>query len=284
MLAEEAWREAIRMLEQFRNDYPDDPLQAEVTRKLAFAYERNGQSRKAAAAYLHLGQDRRQADALQRDALLHAAGIYAQAGEARQAVSTLEIYLQRFPKPVETAVDVMQQLATLAAGTGNAGKRLHWLEEIIKLDRAAGTTGTHVPAAEAALELAENQLSAFQRIRLVNPVQDSLARKLQAMKRALQAFEAAIGYGVLPVSTAGTYQIASMYEELGHELLASARPAGLSGDELAEYNALLAEQAEPFEQLAIKIHMSNAERAGDDQPDPWIEKSVQRLDELQGDR
>ena len=88
LLAQESWTEAIRMLEQFRRDYPDDPLQAEVTRKLAYAYDRGGQSSQAAAEYLRLGQDRQQADALQREALLRAAEIYAQTGAVRQAIST----------------------------------------------------------------------------------------------------------------------------------------------------------------------------------------------------
>jgi tetratricopeptide (TPR) repeat protein len=282
LLAQESWTEAIRMLERFRIDYPDDTLQAEVTRKLAYAHDRSGHSRQAAAEYLRLGQDRQQADALQREALLRAADIYAQTGPVRQAITTRVLYLERFPEPALAAVDVMQQLADLESSIGNSSKRQHWLSEIIRLDRAAGTARTHVPAAEAALELAGNRLAAFRQVQLVNPVQDSLARKLQTMKRALQAFEAAIDYGITPVTTAATYQIASMYDELGHALLTSERPVSLTAEELAEYNILLAEQAAPFEQQAIDIYMTNTQRSGGDQRDPWVEKSVHRLGELLG--
>lgn len=269
------------MLEQFRRDYPDDPLQAEVTRKLAYAHDRSGHDSEAAAEYLRLGQDRQQTDVLQREALLRAADIYARTGAVRQAISNYELYLERFPEPATDAVDVMQQLADLESDNGNTRRRQHWLEEIIRVDRAAGTARTRVPAAEAALELAEKRLAAFRQVQLVNPVQASLARKLQTMKQALQAFEAAIGYGVAPVTTAATYQIASMYDELGHALLTSERPASLSAEELAEYDLLLAEQAAPFEQQAMEIYTTNAQRSGGDQQDPWIEKSVQRLGELQ---
>jgi tetratricopeptide (TPR) repeat protein len=282
LLAQESWKEAVRMLAQFRSDYPDDPLQAEVTRKLAYAHDRSGNSGQAAAEYLRLGQDRQQADALQREALLHAADIFEQTGAARQAIKTHELYLERFPQPALAAVDVMQRLADLESGLGNTSKRQHWLEQIISLDRTAGTARTRVPAAKAALVLAENRLTAFHRIQLVNPVQDSLARKLQAMKRALQAFEVATDYGVTPVSTAATYQIANMYDELGHALLSSERPVSLTAEELAEYDLLLAEQAAPFEQQAIEIYTTNAQRSGGNQQDPWVEKSVQRLGELQG--
>ncbi|MGD8618406.1 MAG: tetratricopeptide repeat protein, partial [Gammaproteobacteria bacterium] len=284
LLAEGAWPQAIRMLEKFRSDYPDDPLQAEAGRKLAYAYDRSGQGSQAAAEYLRLGRDKRQAAALQREALLRAAHLYAQAGAVRQAISTCELYLERFPEPATPAVEVMQQLAGLEAGSGNNSRRQHWLEEIIRLDRAAGTAGTRVPAAEAALELAENRLDAFLQVQLVSPVQENLARKLQAMQQALQAFEAAIDYGVAAVTTAATYRIASMYDRLGTALLESERPASLSAAELEEYNLLLEEQAAPFEQQAIEIYTTNARRSGGGQRDPWVEKSVQRLAELQAGR
>jgi len=281
LLAQESWAEAIRILEQYRRDYPDDPLQAEVTRKLAYAHDRGGNSSQAASEYLRLGQNRQQAEALQREALLRAADIYVQTGAVRQAISTRELYLQRFPQPVPAAVVVMQQLADLETDNGNTRRRQHWLEEIIRLDRETGNARTRVPAAEAMLELADNRLTVFRQVQLVNPVQTSLARKLQAMKQALQAFEEAIGYGVTPVATEATYQIASMYDELGQALLTSERPASLAADELAEYDLLLAEQAAPFEQQAIAIYAMNAQRPGGEQQDPWVVKSMQRLDELQ---
>jgi hypothetical protein len=178
----------------------------------------------------------------------------------------------------------MQQLAGLEANRGNDSRRLHWLEEIIRLDRAAGTAGTRVAAAEAALGMAENRLDGFRRVQLVNPVQENLARKLQAMQQALRAFEVAIEYGVTPVTTAATYQIAGMYDGLGLALLESERPASLTAGELEEYNLLLAEQAAAFAQQAIEIYTTNAQRSANDPRDPWVEKSVQRLVELQAGR
>ena len=282
LLAQQRWTEAIAMLEQYRRDYPKDPLQGEVTRKLAYARDQSGQYRQAAAEYLRLGKDRQQSDALQREALLRAADLYEQTGAVTQASSTRTLYLERFPQPATAAVDVMQQLADVEGNSGHAGKRQHWLEAIIRVDRADGTAQTHVIAAQAALELAEKQLAGFKNIQLVNPVQQQLARKLQAMQQALQAFEAVIDYGVVPVATAATYYIASMYDELGHALLTSERPVSLTAEELAEYDVLLTEQAAPFEQQAIEIYTTNARRSAGEQSDPWVEKSVQRLAELQG--
>jgi tetratricopeptide (TPR) repeat protein len=284
LLAQESWAQAIRLLDQFRDDYPDDPLQQEVTRKLAYAYERSGDNSQAANEYLRLGLDRRQAETLQREALLRAVELYRQAGAIRQTISASERYLERFPEPAAVAVGVMQQLADLESGNGDPRRRQYWLQAIVSLDRTAGSSRTRAPAAEAALELAQQRLIAFQRVQLVNPVQDSLAQKIAAMKRALQAFEAAIDYGISPVTTAATYHIASMYDELGRALLTSERPASLTAEELAEYDVLLVKQAAPFEQQAIDIYTSNTQRFDGDPRDPWIAKSVRQLDELRSGR
>lgn len=282
LLAQGAWQESIRMLLQFRSDYPGDALQAEVTRKLAYAYDRSGQLQQAAAEYLHLGRDRRQAEALQREALLQAADLYAQTGAVPRAIEARKQYLQRFPQPVPAAVAVMQALADLESGLGHAGQRQHWLEEIVRQDAAAGTAQTRGPAAAAALELAQQKLADFRRVELNHPVQEQLARKLQLMRHALEGFESAIAYGIGPVSTAATYQIASMYDELARALQTSARPPGLNAAELAEYNLLLAEQVASFAQQAIELYTTNARRSGEEPHDPWVEKSLQRLVELRG--
>jgi len=284
LLAQESWTQAIRLLEQFRNDYPDNPLQREVSRKLAYAYEHSGQINRASSEYLRLGLDQSQAETLQREALLRAGELYRQTGAVPQAISTREHYLERFPQPAAVAIDVMQQLVDLESGAGDTRRRQYWLEAIIRLDRTAGNSRTRAPAAEAALELAEQRLVAFQRVQLVNPVQDNLTQKIAAMKRTLQAFEAAIDYGISPVTTAATYHIASMYDELGRALLSSERPDSLTAQELAEYNVLLVKQAAPFEQQAIDIYTTNAQHSGGDQEDPWVAKSVQQLDELRSGR
>ena len=86
------------------------------------------------------------------------------------------------------------------------------------------------------------------------------------------------------MTTAATYHIASMYDELGRALLASERPTSLTVAERAENEVLLAQQAAPFEQQAITIYRSNVQRSGSAQRDTWVEKSERQLDELQRGR
>lgn len=186
--------------------------------------------------------------------------------------------------PAGVGIEVMQQLADLESRNANSGRRQYWLKAIIVQNRKASNSRTRVLAAKAALELADIELAAFQQIELINPVQDNLARKIRAMKRALAAFEGAVDYGISPITTAATYHIASMYDELGKALMDSERPPNLTTEELSEYNVLLVKQAAPFVQQAIDIYASNAERSGGDLRDPWIERSILQLGELQARR
>ena len=280
LLTLQTWPEAIALLEQFRHDYPDDPLQQEVSGKLAYAYERSAAYQQAADEYYRLGQDTRQDHELRRQALLQATALYDKEGDIGQVRKVAQDYLEQFPQPAASAVSVMRQLADLEFAAGNIHSGQNWLRSIIELDNRAEGAATRKPAAEATLELASYRRAAFDSIQLVDPVQDNLAQKIAAMKQALQGFEAAIAYGVTPVSFAANYYIATMYDGLSRALLASQRPATLSGEERAEYEALLIQQAAPFKQQAIDIYARIAQQKGNAE-NVWIEKSERQLNALQ---
>jgi Flp pilus assembly protein TadD len=62
--------------------------------------------------------------------------------------------------------------------------------------------------------------------------------------------------------------------------LASERPAKLSADEREQFDALLEEQAFPFEEQAIAIHEANAKRTLDGVYDDSVRRSYQALAEM----
>ena len=282
LLAVGEWDTAARILEQLRIDYPQYPHQEELTQKLAYAYDRSERYTEAAAEYLRLGSGTGN-DPLRREALLRAAEIYRSHGELASAVKALKTYHSQFSRPVDEVIGVEQQLADLERRRGRPDQRRYWLREIIATDHEAGaarSTLTRQLAAGAALDLAEVQRADFQRVQLVKPLKKSLARKLNAMKQALASFQSAIDYGITPVTTAATHHIASMYDELSQTLLASERPAGLGGEQLATYERLLEQQAAVFENKAIAIYTANSERVKAGQGDAWTMKSSKRLNEL----
>ena len=284
LLAGESWVEAAATFERYRHGFPSAPLESEANLKLAYAYSRAGEALRAAEAYQRVAQDPALDVAVQREALLEAVELFEQAGAGGRAMTAREQYIERFPEPADVAISLMQQLALAASASGNSRQADRWREEIIRRDQSAGSPGTHGIAASAALGIAENRMSDFRRISLVQPMREHLDRKVAAMNQAVAALERSIGFGIPAVTAQATHHIASLYEELGRAILESERPLDLTTEELSEYDALLANQAHLFEQRAIAVYSANADRAGAGGGDPWVAKSVRRLDELQHGR
>jgi hypothetical protein len=97
------------------------------------------------------------------------------------------------------------------------------------------------------------------------------------MESALGAYSDAAGYEITEVKTVATFRIAQLYQQLSADLMDSERPAGLSVEELDQYEILLEEQAFPFEEKAIELFEVNVNRASDGIYDEWVANSYQQL-------
>lgn len=282
LLALQQWGEAADLLERFQRAYPTHPLGPQAMQKLAVALEKSGRTAEAARAYLRLSESQRDAK-VRRAAMLQAANLYREGGQTDAAIATLERYLERFPRPVAAAITARERLARLAALDKDVERHRYWLTQIVEAERTAGrarSQQTRERAAQAALQLAENSVTTFHRAHLIEPLETSLPRKLEVMRKALRELEQAAEYAVFPVTTAATYYIADLYHELSRELLASAPPKRLTSEQRAQYSLMLKEQAFPFEEKAILFYEANARRISEGQGDPWIAKSLERLAEL----
>ena len=258
------WPKAIEVLEGFRHDFPKSELQPEVTRKLAAAYVEAGRTGAAAVEFERMAGAADSSPAVQREALAQAAALYEQGGDVPRTTASLENYVRRFPQPFAPALEARQKLADLAGARGDATRRAALLADVIKADQAAAaerTDRSRYLAAKASLELALPARDAFNAVRLTLPLKKSLEAKRGALKSALKAFEAADTYAIAEVSTAATFDMAELYRQLGQDLIKSERPKKLAGEELEQYDLLLEEQAFPFEEKAIEIHLVNAMRA-----------------------
>ena len=277
------WPHAIEVLESFRRDFPQDKLQPEVTRKLAVAYASADHPGEAAAEFERIAANPAEDHAVQREALLQSADLYAKADNTPRAVSTLEKFVVANPTPLGDAEEARQRLADYADKGGDIARRNHWYEEIVHADAqgaAQRTDRTRYLAAKAQLALAQPARDAFRAVRLTAPLKKSLVVKRNALETAMDGYKRAAEYQVAEVTTAATYEMADLYSTLAKDVLASDRPANLKGDALEEYNSLLEEQVFPFEEQAIKAHELNAARAKDGVYDEWVRKSFQSLAEL----
>jgi TolA-binding protein len=277
------WVRAAEVLESFRSNHPDHPLQADATAKLAVAYVEAGDRRRAASEFERIADGAGATPEIQKEALWRAAELYAETGQPAAAGSAYARYVERYPTPVAEAVEARQKIVVLAEEMGDYGARTQWLASIIEADAGAGaqrTDRTRLLAARAALILAQPSREAFNGVTLVVPLEQSLKLKKARMEEALSAYGRAADYGVAEVTTAATYEIAQLYNRFSQALFSSERPPGLSAEELEQYDILLEEQAYPLEEQAIELHEVNVARTADGVYDEWVQKSLSELAQL----
>ncbi len=277
------WDRAIGVLEDFRREFPKHELSADVTRKLAVAYSEANRPSEAASEFERIASSPTEERAVQREALLQSADLYAKANNVPKAVTMLEKFVGTNPTPVVDAEEARERLANYAAKGGDIARRDFWYREIIKADAQAGaqrTDRTHYLAAKGQLALAQPARDAFREVRLTAPLKKSLIAKRKALEGAMDGYKKAAEYQVAEVTTAATFEMAELYRTLAKDVMSSERPKALKGDELEEYNSLLEEQVFPFEEQAIKAHELNAARAKDGVYDEWVQKSYKVLAEL----
>jgi len=282
-LAKEAWPQAIRALENFRQKYPSHKLSKQVTENLAAAYMKVNKPASAAHEFETMINYQTNVDA-RRDLQWRIAELYEQAGTTDAVIDAYKAFIDKYPQPIDQAMEARQKLADIYMNKHDPKQRRFWLREIVVKDKAAGdgrSDRSRYLAANASLELAEPRLESFQKIKLVAPLKTNLKKKKEMLEEAVSAYTEAANYGVEEVTTESVYWLAEIYGKFGKELLNSERPKGLSAAELEQYDILLEEQAYPFEEKAINIHESNAERVKSGTYNEWVKKSFAALSTLQ---
>ena len=276
------WDGASRTLEDFRQRFPNHPLQGEVSGKLAVAFMEKGQWAGAAGEFERLAASSKDPK-VSRDALWQAAEFYEKAAQRAPAAKAYERYLAQNPQPLEPAVEARYRLAKIAKDDGNPTREAALMKDIFQADQNGGgarTDRTRYLGATAALALAEPVADAYRKVTLVEPLKKNLALKKAKMEETLKAYAVAADYGVADVTTAATFHTATVYREFGKALMSSERPKKLTKVEREQYDVLLEEQAFPFEEKATEYHELNARRAANGIYDKWVKSSFDALREL----
>lgn len=278
---------AARSLEDFRRRYPNHPLQADVGAKLALAYLERQQWTQAAGEFERVATTAKDPQ-VAREALWQAAELHEKAADAKSvpratAAKTYERYLKQYPLPLERGLEARWRMARIAKADGDSKREAVLMKEIYQGDLAGGsarTDRTRYLGANAALVMAEPALAEYRKVALVEPLARNLKLKKAKMEDALKAYAVAANYGVADVTTAATFQTASLYQDFGQAMIKSERPKKLSKAEREQYDVLLEEQAFPFEEKAIELHEVNAKRASEGVYDKWVKDSFNALARL----
>jgi TolA-binding protein len=277
LTANNNWTLAIPVLKAFIQDNPNHILRRSADEKLALSYEKTGNWQQTAGAYEVLYFN--ETDNNKKRLLLwQTAEFYEKAKQTKQAIGIYKRYVATFPQPFDEAIEARYRLATIYKATNKIPSRHYWLRKIIQADKAgSGTDRSHFLSATASLELAAPSFSAYRKIHLVQPLKQNLKKKKKLMQESIKAYTEAANYGIEAVSTASTFRIAEIYTDFGRGLFESERPKGLSAEELEQYDILLEEQAYPFEEKAIEVHVVNTERTTSGVYDEWVKKSFKAL-------
>lgn len=286
-LALKDWAGASQLLEDFRQRFPRDALQAQVPPKLALAYSEQGRWADAAAEAERIAQsetDPERARAARWQAAQWADQAQAAPGappRARaEAARSWEAYWRAHPQPLPEAVEALNHLVLLAHADGQTARERQWQRTLVQAEAAGGAARTERSrslAALAALALADEDGEAFRAVALKEPLQKSLASKKARLETALQAYARVADYGTAEAVTAATFRTAALYQDFGRALMDSERPRKLSKLEREQYDVMLEEQAYPFEEKAIGLHEANAARAPQGLYDRWVRQSFDAL-------
>jgi tetratricopeptide (TPR) repeat protein len=274
------WQRAATLMTDFRNRYPGHEFEDRVTVNLATAWIESGNNLEAAKELVRVSRLDSEDAELRRAALWQAAGLYREEGVQNAAEDTWVEYIDRYPSPLDPAMEARQTLVSLHKQRDDMVGAIDWLQAIVAADRDAGELATRrskTLAAAAILELAEPDRKAFETVVLTAPLEQSLARKKNLMEKALAGYAMAADYSISDVTTEASYHVAEIYRHFGQALMESERPSELDAAALEEYEFLLEEQAFPFEEQAISIHQQNAGRARHGVYDEWVAGSYRQL-------
>lgn len=277
------WSEAARVLEGFRQRFAGHRLEADVDKKLAVAYQRDGKALPAARTYARIARRDSEALAVRSEAAWLSASLFDQGQSNVEAASAYEYYVTTFPRPLDRALDARSRLVDYARSSGNTAALSRWLQDLVNADQTAGqerSTQSQLLAAQASLDLGRMAANQANGIALTLPIQSSLPARNQAMQNAIGWLNKTASYGFAETTTAATYELGQLYSALANALVKSERPRGLSELELEQYELLLEEQADPFIDQAIGAHEANLQRLKTGLYDNWIARSAAALAHL----
>jgi len=276
------WGPAAEVLQAFRTSYPGHKLQPEVTKKLAYVYREDGKPALAAAEYERIETESKDPEV--RSAALQMAGdLYVEAKENDKALAVYRRYLGYFPKPLDLALESRYKIAKILKDRNDTAAYQAELRLIIAADAGGGaerSARTRYLGASSLLILSEPVFEQYAAIKLVKPFDQNLAKKKAALKQVKDGLDNILRYEIAETTAAATYYLAEMYYNFNRSLVESERPADLVGDEKEQYELALEDQAYPFEEKAIDIHVKNADFVTMGIYNAWVEKSYTRLAKL----
>jgi TolA-binding protein/tetratricopeptide (TPR) repeat protein len=279
--------EAVASWTRLVDRHPTSEYARDAHVQIAAAWERAGRLHDASRAYERYSEAYADsADAA--DALLKASHLLAAAGDSTGADALQLRYVDRFPDDVETAMPILATHAVreLAALGGHRpvsallGKEsTTFVARYLALAAARGDLADAALLARVEFLRAEETHARFAGARLSQPIARSLEAKKTLLEETLAAYRRCTAMTVRPWDRAAVHRIGQTLVEFGDALRDSERPSGLSAEDRAAYDEVLARQAAEFDargEDAWAEMLREAEGAADD-PGGWLARTREAL-------
>jgi len=282
LIEQEKWGQAENVYLGFRKKYPNHQLISTLPAKMVLIYQNQSKWQLAADELVVMERTSTDPD-VKRQSLYMGAELYEKSGKRAQAIEQYRRYATEYARPLANNLEAQFKLTELYGAAGDKEKRLFWLQNIINTHNRAGSAKTDRStylAASAQAELSQPAYDEFTRIQLTLPLKNSLQRKRAALEKALKAQEQVLAFGVSEFTTEASFKIGEIYAQLSRDLMNSQRPKDLDELALEQYEILLEEQAYPFEEKAIEIHQTNAQRSWKGTYDAGVKRSFDALAKL----
>ncbi|MGB2742377.1 MAG: tetratricopeptide repeat protein [Cognaticolwellia sp.] len=292
LLEHQKWTQAVKVLLAFQQHFPRHDYSASIPAKLANSYQQLEQYEQAAEQLIVM-QKNTDSKELKRELQYSIAENYLKAKDIAKAIIHFRSYAHSYPEPFAVAQEVRFKLSEFYRETKEPNKRYFWYRKLLashktavqsnkapKLDVTTQQRSTYF-ASMAAYELGRAHQQSFTATKLTLPLNKSLKRKQGFLKQAVDYYQQVFTFALADFVPKANYQLASMYQLLAADMLTSQRPKDLDELALEEYEILLEELAYPFEEKAIELHSSNAERSWLGIYDEWVQKSFTALAKLE---
>lgn len=280
-LKTQQWSAAIATLEDFRMRFPLHPLNETVPDKLALAYEKTAQWPLAAKELEHINQRYHTSDPeLARQALWKAALLHEKTPDIAATINNYTRYAQSYPRPMDTLLEAQFKLSQLYAKNHDIEKQLFWLNTMKQNHHPSAAEATprmRYLVAYGSYKVARIYHQRADKIRLSQPLTQSIKAKKNALDIAMRAYNNTLEMGETRFVSAASYQRAELYRQFAKDLLDSERPGNLNTEALEQYQLLLEEQALPIEDKAIVFYQQSTNLVTQHVYDRWVKKSYARL-------
>ena len=286
LLASDHWSRAIKVLIQFKQQFPLHQYTSTIPAKLALSYENLADWSQAAQQLLVMVANEKNIE-LKRESQYTAAEYYLKAGDLANAIINFRAYAHQYPKPFAVAQEVRFKMSEFYRETKEPNKRYFWYRKLISSHQkqakisAINLERSRYLASYAAFYLGQAHQQTFKQTKLKVPLNKSLKRKQAAMKKAIHYYQLVFTWQLAEFVPQANYSIGQIYRNLAVDVMKSERPKNLDELALEEYEFVLEEIAYPFEEKAIEIHQANAERAWSNIYDQWVKKSLAILAEME---